>query len=87
LGSLDKWEGIYDKSYKYKYKVKSFILHPNFPIIFIDHINFTQYDIALIEMENPIETKSNSTHFTLNGICLPKQGILNSNKELAQFSG
>ncbi|XP_054158653.1 serine protease 3-like [Oppia nitens] len=45
------------------------------------------YDLALIRLSKPLNLMSNTEYKTINGICLPKEDIINTNDELALIAG
>ena len=46
-----------------------------------------RYDVALIELQNPINWAKVGNYRLVNGICLPKENISNSDEEYAIISG
>jgi hypothetical protein len=88
LGSVNKWNGI-------ELKVKKFILHHKYiewiQKQYLKRVKRTllanRYDIALIETNKEIVQQFSKTHYSTNGICLPKRAILNNYNELTHFAG
>jgi len=72
---LNKYEG---KSFK----VKNFHLHENY-----NPDGKLIYNIALVELTTEIKPEISSHFYTINGICLPKEKIVNNMSEEALFCG
>jgi hypothetical protein len=73
LGSLDKTKGT-------QYKAKE-VFNNN------KYSNEAYHNLALIQLDRKIVLEENGFKYTVNGICLPQENILNENRESAQMSG
>jgi hypothetical protein len=73
LGSLHKTKGT-------EYKAKEVFINNKYS-------NEKYHNLALIQLDRKIVLVENGFKYTVNGICLPEEKILNENKESARMSG
>lgn len=65
-----------------QFKIKNFYVHEHY-----DPHKKQINNIALVELTSEIKPEINSTFYTINSICLPKDKVINTNEEVAHFSG
>ncbi|XP_054158654.1 venom peptide isomerase heavy chain-like [Oppia nitens] len=77
------YTGIQDKSHLTDYYTSDDYFIPNQ----FRKAKQRAYDLALIRLSKPLNLMSNTRYKTINGICLPKEDIINTNDELALIAG